>query len=458
MKKYNISCKHCVVLWGCLLLLSACGEGFLDKLNDDSLVVPQTLDDLEALLENNVVMNGTIQSSGCPLPALGEASSDDFYFDEKTYSSRSQPIRDMYIWQPYYTYDGFALRNWFFPYRSIMYANVVLDQLDKIDRTEENSLQWERIKGSALFFRANVYYHLAQVFAYPYSSDTENVRSLPVRLEADVSADPAVPTLKQYYQMLINDLNNAMPLLKDTEEIKTRPSKVTSYALLSRIYLVMHDFQQAQYHAEQALYYHDSLLDYNTLSEETSYPIPLLNTEVLFHINMNLNNVQNIQIVSDHLINLYEVGDLRRDLFFTEEGFFRGSYAGDDILFGGFTTSELYLIIAECLARDNKGSEALFLLDHLRKHRFQPESFTESVYQDSKTTLTLVLEERRRELVLRGSTWSDLRRLNLYEDSKRTLTRVIDGKTYVLPPGDPRYTLLIPEETISAVGMTQNRR
>ena len=72
--------------------------------------------------------------------------------------------------------------------------------------------------------------------------------------------------------------------------------------------------------------------------------------------------------------------------------------------------------------------------------------------------LAKVLTERRKELLMRGLRWTDLRRLNRDSRFAVTLSRTVQGQEYLLPPGDPRYTLLIPNEVIVNSGIAQNSR
>ena len=73
--------------------------------------------------------------------------------------------------------------------------------------------------------------------------------------------------------------------------------------------------------------------------------------------------------------------------------------------------------------------------------------------------LTLILDERRKELAFRsGLRWSDLKRLNQDSRYAKTLSRKIGGQSYTLAPGDKRYAFLIPVSVVQMDGVAQNSR
>ncbi|MFP9100715.1 RagB/SusD family nutrient uptake outer membrane protein [Flavobacterium sp. RHBU_24] len=88
-----------------------------------------------------------------------------------------------------------------------------------------------------------------------------------------------------------------------------------------------------------------------------------------------------------------------------------GSYDGSPLPFSGIATDEIYLIKSECLARAGKFTEAMQVLNTLLEKRWIAGTFF-PLSATGTAALDIILSERRKELVLRGLRWSDLRRLN----------------------------------------------
>ncbi len=129
------------------------------------------------------------------------------------------------------------------------------------------------------------------------------------------------------------------------------------------------------------------------------------------------------------------------------------------INFCGLAANEMYLIRAECLARQGNKEAALSDLNALLRKRFKTGTFTDLGAASVLDALTLVLSERRKELPFTGNIrWEDLRRLNKEANFRRTLTRIVSGNTYTLLPNDARYVLPIPQVEIEITGLTQNER
>jgi hypothetical protein len=166
--------------------------------------------------------------------------------------------------------------------------------------------------------------------------------------------------------------------------------------------------------------------------------------------------------VDSLLYKSYDSNDLRSKLYFISNGpgtvGFIGSYDGTRSLFNGLATDEIYLIKAECEARIGSKDSAMDELNKLLSTRWITGTFVPFSATNSDDTLNIILTERRKKLILRGSRWFDLRRLNKDPRFAKTLTRVENGVTYTLPPLDPRYTFSLPVQVVALTGIQQNNR
>jgi hypothetical protein len=157
----------------------------------------------------------------------------------------------------------------------------------------------------------------------------------------------------------------------------------------------------------------------------------------------------------------YAITDLRKSVFFnTTQGlprrknFYDGTSA---TLYTGLAVDEVYLNYAECLARSGNKTTAMQLLNKLLAYRTVDTAFIPLQAATAQAALSLILVERRKELVMRGIRWSDIRRLNK-EGYAITPKRSVSNHSYLLPPNSKLYTLPIPTEVILMSGVAQNER
>jgi CubicO group peptidase (beta-lactamase class C family) len=97
------------------------------------------------------------------------------------------------------------------------------------------------------------------------------------------------------------------------------------------------------------------------------------------------------------------------------------------------------------------------ILDKLLFNRFKTGTYVPKTLSGQAEALSLVLNERRKELVMRGLRWMDLKRLNA-EGRNIMVSRTINGQVVSLNPNDNRYAFPIPEDVIQLTGMPQNER
>ena len=447
------------------LLFGCTKSSFLAVRPDNALVVPATLKDVQALLDNDFVMNG-LGSYGL-IPGIGETGADDYFVTDGDYTGSLLPLyRNCYTWAKS-VYAGEEIPDWNLPYRCVFYSNLALDALDRINPDNAGQEAWNNAKGSALFYRAHMFYQLAQVFAPAYDASTAAAaEGIPLRLQADINEKIERSTVAQTYGQVTGDLEKAIPLLPVQPLYKTRPSKPAAYALLARVYLAMEDYNNALLYADSCLQLYNALLDYNTISRDEFFPFNKFNEEVLFSsmiLSVDLLPVTpTLNRVDTNLYGQYDKNDLRKLLFFKDiDGLmsFCGTYDEEYYLFGGLATDEVLLIRAECLARAGRTGEALRDLNTLLSKRYEVGTFVPVTATDPEDALRKIVKERRKELLMRGLRWTDLRRLNKDPRFAKDIERVVDGNIYRLPANDPRYVYPIPDKVISFnPGMVQNER
>lgn len=456
MKK-NISTKGLQKISLFLLLLiiflPSCKK-YLDAKTDKSLVIPSTLDDAQALLDDYQGMNQFF-------PSVGNISDDDYYLLDSYFNSQNETYRNYYTWSK----DALDETDWNYMYGIVLNADIAIETIDKQPASIANSEKAKNIKGQALFFRALGFYNVVQYYAAPYDSITaSSMPGIPLRLSSDATKTSTRATLEKSWEQITNDLTTAISLLDVNNSILSRPDKTSAFAALAAIYLDMGKFKQAKNYSDSSLQLDHTLMDFNTLDTNKIYPFERFNDEVLFSsvtqypTMLSLNNYK----VDSLLYQSYDTNDLRRKLYFKANGpatvGFMGSYDGTALPFNGIATDEVYLIKAECRAREGLTDSALATLNKLMITRWKTGTFVPFVASDPDEALRIILKERRKELILRSRRWFDLRRLNKESKFAKKLTRIENGTTYTLPPGDARYVFPIPAQVIELTGMEQNSR
>jgi hypothetical protein len=448
-----------IALMGSFLILglSSCKK-YLAASTSKSLVTITSVYDLQALLDTYYTMN----------TACAEASdeaSDDYFMTDSTLQALNNVFGEkVYLWQPgMFDYGGY---DWVDEYTIVYNANLVLDNMSNVARTAGNATALDNCKGQALVFRAKSFLEVAAIWAKAYDSSTAaTTLGIPLRLNSDFNAPSTRATLKQTFEQILSDLNAALPLLPRTPVFIYRPSKESTYGMLARTYLAMRDYTDAATYADSALQINSALVDFNTLSATGGYPFSATaytNPEEIMYTSVTLYNenlYQAYMFVDTTLYASFSNNDLRKTIYFAPsvDGYFywQGSYAGNYIDYNGLATDEMFLIKAEGLARANDIAGSMSALNAVLSKRWATNTFTPFSAPTADSALSLVLKERRKELCFRSTRWTDIKRLNL-EGANISITRVVGGKTYTLPPNDPRFAMPIPTNVVAIAGIAQN--
>lgn len=433
-----------ILLFAVLGMFASCKK-FLDEKPDKKLMVPQKVEDFQALLDNAFEMNLSSVLSGI-------ISGDDYYQTSSDFNSLKEYSQNLYTWSENSIPDN-GPNDWAATYAQVYYANISLEGLGKITRTVQNGIQWDNVKGSALFYRGRAFLEASNLWAGGYDPAIAATQyGIPLTQTSDFNVQTTRPNLKNTYEQIIKDLKASVQFLPTTPINNMRPSKPAAYGYLSRAYLSMQDYVNAGKYADSALKVNSMLLDYSTLQYIELYGNP--EVVMLF----GADSMMDFKIEKS-FYDTYADNDNRKFLYFGENrdgSIYYSNVEEYTTYFTGIANDELYLTRAECFARGGNTADAMKDLNTLLKKRIS--SFTDLTATDAKAALKLILTERRKELLMRGLRWMDLKRLNKEPEFQETLRREAKGVRYVLPPNDPRYALPIPNKIIALSGIPQNMR
>ena len=196
--------------------------------------------------------------------SLSGTTSDSFY-----YLYKYQRLVDNY----------YPARVWRFTYQMIVNVNTVIEMVD-----EGQSTELDNLLGENYYLRAHLYFTLCNLFGRPYVQSPETNLGIPIKL---TSGDeyPERATVKEVYDQVVKDLEKGASLMTSTKS-NIYASKEVAYALLSRVYLYMENWEKAKEYADLVI----NSGRYQLLTGDTyqKYPryVPESNTETIFAIRM----------------------------------------------------------------------------------------------------------------------------------------------------------------------------
>ncbi|MGN6602263.1 MAG: RagB/SusD family nutrient uptake outer membrane protein [Ginsengibacter sp.] len=446
-----------------VLMLSICTscEKFLAKKSDSTLIVPSTVQDLQQLLDDAEMMNYEAT------PSMSASSTDDYFIPAKTLQNLIRGYKDIYFW---HETDLNSINDWSICYEKVYNCNLCLERLKDIKQKNSNSAERNNVKGSALFFRS--YYFLQLVWNYANAYDNNKADEelgIALRTSSDFNIPSVRATLAQTYSQIIKDSKESLIYLPKSSAIPTRPSKCAAFGLLARTFLSMRDYKNALLYADSALQINNQLINFNGDEDiiaplSKNVPFKKFNKEIIFYSEMNkqipLNRTNYKGRIDTFLFSYFNEDDLRKKAYFAKnvDGYemFKANYTGSIYaFFTGIATDEMYLIRAEGYLRTGNLEQGLQDLNTLLKSRWKEKNYIPIENITIEEALKMVLIERRKELLMRGLRWMDIKRLNK-EGAKIIPERIENGNKYFLQPNSPYYALPLPEDIIRITGMSQN--
>lgn len=155
--------------------------------------------------------------------------------------------------------DAFAVGHiWLNIFEALNGANNILAAVPTLSsKFPDQAATLDAIKGEALVMRALCHFDLSRAYAQPYNFTIDASHlGVPVLLKTPSPGEPvARKTMKQTYDQITQDLNDAVPLLQKSADHTTQV-KITyqaALALLSRVYLYKGDWEQSINYANMVI-------------------------------------------------------------------------------------------------------------------------------------------------------------------------------------------------------------
>lgn len=447
------------------------------------------------------------------------------YYDESMYNNSRVNIIDgfdpktvdgevLYTWWADYSdYQEDAF--WDARYKNILACNIVIDALPEMKYEESERGTYCKLAAQAYALRAYHYFCLMNTYGTPWSEENLDKPGVILRTSPVVDVSPMErATVGQVYALMNEDLKNAEQYLEhaSTKYSKWEMTPAAIYFLASRVALFQENWNEVIRTSELFIGLgENSLYDLNNVDRETCglpgsaggtfwiNQIDIDETVFLFGKNdREPNYLAPFQFYTYYtlgfhtswtgdnaLLNIYEEGDLRREVYFAQlfklggtrlrpeyfsgQGYpmkcDRNMSARDGQARECWRSPEVYLNLAEAYARkDNSVSRtAVELLNELRIKKFAADVYQAKGVSDFASRDELVRfiwEERRRELCYEEAMrfW-DMRRQGMPEIRHVLYSSMNSSRTFVLEQGSPNYLLPIPaSETEYNDGVTNNPR
>ena len=153
--------------------------------------------------------------------------------------------------------DGIAGNIWKMCYNVINLTNIIITNIDDATGNETDK---NHIKGQALAMRAIEYFHLIQNYQQTYVI-AKNKRGVILRTSSEDDAHMGFSTVDQVYTQIVSDLTIAKSLLSDYHPTdKWLINSETCSGILSRVYLVMQNWEGAYSEAKIVYDNHSTLM------------------------------------------------------------------------------------------------------------------------------------------------------------------------------------------------------
>lgn len=351
-------------------------------------------------------------------------------------------------------------------YRTIFYANAVIDEVMDSDADTDASDSKEQILGEAYALRAYAHFDLTNLYGKPYDPETAATdRTAPLSTTIDIEQVYRPSNVAAIYKQIVEDIENAERLMTvEKQPDATRNYRFSADALMgfkARVMLYMRNWQAA-YDSAKSLLSKYNLVDFNATVETNALPWKATSEEAILAwerpFSFSSGDLIAACAISEKILNMIDETTDKRRTYLKEIKVYDANWTPTLVGYGvdratgdrvSIRIAEMYLIAAEA------GSYLPSELDNAKKHLLdlQKKRLTPEGYAARETAVGAmnadqlraeIADERARELLLEGHRWMDLRRT-----TRPAITKTHNGSTYTLTENDSRYTLPFPQSAVN---------
>lgn len=419
--------------------LTGC-DSFLD-IQPVGKVIPTTAGEFRSLITEGY--------SNVPYDrGLTSFRTDEVLLDATMDANDLSSYLDIWRWNDTSSDENTASFSWRTFYHVLFIANYTIES-EKL-MSDGSGDEIRQMVGEAYMLRALMHFNLVNLYAPAYTTCTpETTKAVPLKLDSDVESVLSRNTVAEVYKSILDDLDSAEEYLNtDTWETgyNYRFNTLSPDAMRSRVYLYMGKWEESLAASERVIAKHPQLSDINT---ELPNAYNSVENIVALEQTMQSQYARTIKI-NRNFYSKFSSADLRRRAYFKQV-----TTSNITLVKGGsntysctFRSGEMYLNAAEAAWHLGQYDDARTYTEKIYAVRYTDGGAAKTATieaMDDTDVLDEILEERARELAFEGHRWFDLRR-----NGQPRMERNYRGETYVLEQGDPRYTLRIPAEAITA--------
>jgi len=355
--------------------------------------------------------------------------------------------------------------------RAYVYINRWNTIISLVDESKGDSDMKALAKAEAKVLRAFDHFLLVNVYAKGYNPATAaSDGGICLMDKYDLEAMPEKSTVAAAYSFIQQDIDEALPFLEERPADPYHPSLAFAWALKAKVHLFKREINEARQACERSLSYNNQIFDLVTYTTKQGGPnvLPIIapnNPEVLSYMYIQGYNETNFGytwLISPELRALYGTHDARFNMFFNTTSasfldigsgaaYYSVPYTRFFYPTVGLKTTEVYLMQAECLARQNDLAGAMAVVNKLREKRIISGNILLDVPATRKETMELIINERRKEMFLGFNRFMDLKRLNTEPEYAKVVLRryplinkTVPQQTYTLLPDSRLYIIPFP--------------